>query len=350
MDENKDLEGRITETASEFTEQAGDTADAGAGQAEQQAEQSAGDLAGEAEQQAGDFAGEAEQSAGNLAGQAEQQAEQSANRFGFDYRSSAGQGGQPGPGDQQAEQPGQAGPAGQFGAAYQAQTGAQQQAGPQKPEGPGIVSETIGLARRAVTRPIDAFREARRNTVPALILGGVELVLVFLTTLINLPLGINANSSIKYMLRYAGASFGGIKARIALIAVVLIAASIVLYALAAWLFRDKEKTDCGFVGVLASFCVFTVPGSIAAILVFVFGLFSSTLAMVFLCLGATFWSVYTIKALFEMLSGDENKEMIKTVLVVAVVGIIIGFFARLISGGLLQDMAGLFMNVMSGMF
>ena len=142
-------------------------------------------------------------------------------------------------------------------------------------------------------------------------IGGVALIVLFLTSTIHLPIW--------------GSSFIGIgyRAVIGLFVDLIAAVMVFAPALGIYIFRDKSGTEMKLLDIISAFSLLLMPVAFANILSFLFGFFAQSIAMLIMTIATMFISVLSLVAIYENCVGDKDLKIWKTVVVYAIVLIMI---------------------------
>lgn len=232
-------------------------------------------------------------------------------------------------------------------AAPEEQTAEQQQApiqqqAPVQPKAPSAAQEKVKqildgcktLVVNVLKNPQEAIvvGEANPDKIPAFVLGGLHLLLLFIFTWIHIPaLG-----------EYIGAAG---RAKIGFVLLLAAAIGILSVTLFAFLFGKKNVPGQTFVRVLANFCIATLPGTCFFILSFVFGLFSFQIALALLLLCFVAWMLYSQETIRVCMNNSPIAYWVN-LLAVLVGGIVIA----IISKAILKNVMTSFLNNLLGGF
>ncbi len=188
-----------------------------------------------------------------------------------------------------------------------------------------VISDTFRLFIESVTSPVTAYRSVidQNRFVQGILLIVLEVLLAFFTFLIHLPVG----SLPKSVSEYLNANF---RAKIGGIIILVVLCVVVLTVVAAFIFRDKFVQGYTFLGLLGMFGTATAYGSLGFLVMFFFGLFSPLIAGTVAACMVMVWVGQSLMILYEVIGGDENSKMIKSIISVAAVTFIFIILAYLL--------------------
>ena len=132
----------------------------------------------------------------------------------------------------------------------------------------------------------------KKNT-PALILGAVHLLLLFLCTTINIP-GIGEYMEV------------GARAKIGLELLLFAGIPVAITALVAMLVGKKNNPNFTYVDSLAVFSVATVPGTVIFLVSFIMGILSASIAMILLMACYLAWVLLSVEAMNVVCNGKKD--------------------------------------------
>ena len=198
----------------------------------------------------------------------------------------------------------------------QAPQGYQQNPYVQQPQAPsatairakGIFESCKTMFLSVIKTPDEAIKvnDAQPDKVPGLVMGGVQLLLFFLLTMIHIPV-------IGEFLET------GDRAKIGLLFMLMALIGIIVVTVVSFIFGKKKNPTQTFVGVLSNFCVATIPGTALFLISFIMGFIALSIAI--LCfLGCFFtWILFSQEAVNTCMKGSHTSVWVN------LLSIVIGF-------------------------
>lgn len=155
-----------------------------------------------------------------------------------------------------------------------------------------VFNDCKDLLIATVKAPVQTMRtvDVNADKVPALVMGGVQVLLIFLLTWINF-FGLNDYLD------------GGVRAKIGLGLAAIAAVGVLLATLASFFFGKKYDAAMNFVRALANLCVATIPGTLIFVLYFIFSLFAPSVAIALLIACVISWIVFSQEAVTVNMKG-----------------------------------------------
>ena len=182
-----------------------------------------------------------------------------------------------------------------------------------------VFTNTMRIIPEFIKRPYSLLEEALRGKYrnEGFIIGGATLLLIFLTCTLHLPVaGISAFIGIGY------------RALIGLIAALIFAVLTAVTALGIYIFRDKSNERITYVNAAAAFSLLLLPVAITTVLIFLFGFFIPTVAMLIMGVGTLLYDMLSLILIYENIQGNSDIKIWKTlvvyILVTAAVSIVVG--------------------------
>ena len=179
-------------------------------------------------------------------------------------------------------------------------------------------SDVFDLFQESIKRPSTAAKDVARvgRSMSGLIIAVVEMLLIFITFLIHLPLG-EISRAVPIEFRYK-AAVGGYVCSIVILYLVVV-------AIAANVVKDSKNPDYTFVNILGMYGTATAPGIIYVALIFFVGFFSSKLVVCLLLLSTLSWMYSSHNITRELIAGDEDKKNLLANIISILVAFIVLF-------------------------
>ncbi|MFI3172750.1 MAG: Yip1 family protein [Eubacteriales bacterium] len=171
---------------------------------------------------------------------------------------------------------------------------------------------------KAIVNPIEAVKYGEEHGVfeTRFFFGGLYLFLVFITTVIHIPI-VQSFLSLLDRFKIAGSAT-------LLAACIIGLASLLIYAVA-----RQDNIEVTYKNIVGAMCVISIPGLVLHLLIFMFGFFSFTFGVLVFIISAIYWMLLVAQVGAHVLGGKTRKANLIVLFIVIVAYVIVYFAIKL---------------------